>query len=415
MALKAPPKMDFKPLWSDHIYYEHQKYAIKWMAERRTGGILADDIGLGKMIETIGFIVNVPVEKTLILVPLAMLDNWTKTLIRSNCKVYIASKTCTWTLVNADAKETVVDVYITNIDKVSKPFIQGCPWDRFIIDEAHAIRNPKSQLNSAVNAVYSLSRWAITNTPIIDSLADLITLLKFVVGAAPTGTIKELISTHVLRRTMDHLRLANSDAPFRPDIIDVICPYASVAEQETFTHLIDTLETEPIALYRKLKTLRSCPMAKLATVKKIMELSNAKRHVILCSYPDELQLIAMYLSMNCPIEHVIIDNEERDTQLEFAKSTKTCAYIVQVKTANMGLNLIDFDSLIVMTPWWSDKIMKNIIGCIVRMGQQSVVEIYNIYYPEEYTLQTKGLLKHHKKRNDFQQSIMQYANSIISI
>lgn len=407
--------MDFKPLWSEHIYYEHQKYAIKWMSERRSGGILADDIDLGKMIETIGFIVNSPVDKTLILVPLAMLENWTKTLIRSNCRVFIASKTCTWIVVNAEAKTTVADVYITNIDKVFKPFIQGCPWDRFIIDEAHAIRNPKSQLYSAVNSVYSLSRWAITNTPIIDSLADLTTLLKFVLGPAIGCPIKELIGTHVLCRTMDHLRLVGSDAPFRPDVIDVICPYANPAEQETFTQLIDTLGNEPITLYRKLKTLRSCPMAKLETVKKIMELSSAKHHIILCSYPDELQLIAMYLSMHCPIEHVLIDNEEREKQLEFAKSTKSCAYIVQVKTANMGLNLIDFDSLIVMTPWWSDRIMKNIIGCIVRMGQQSVVEIYNIYYPEEYTLHTKGLLTHSRKKNDFMQSIMQYANNNISV
>jgi SNF2 family DNA or RNA helicase len=407
--------MDFKPLWPDHRYYEHQKYAIKWMYERPIGGILADAIGLGKMIEIIGLIVNKPLDKTLILVPLAMLDNWIKTLIRSNCKVYVASKTYTWIPLNGTVTATNVDVYITNIDKVFKPFIQACLWDRFIIDEAHAIRYPKSLLNSAANTVHSLSRWAITNTPIIDSLADLTTLLKFVIGPVSGAPIKELIHSLVLCRTMDHLRLAGSDAPFRPDVIDVICSYANSAEQETYTHLIDTLGTEPIALYKKLKTLRSCLMAKLAAVKKIMNLSASKRYVILCSYPDELQLIAMYLSMNCPIEHVIIDNEERDTQIEFAKSTKSCAYIVQIKTAYMGLNLTDFDSLIVMTPWWSNKIMKNIVGCIVRVGQQSVVEIYNIFYPDEYKLRTNENFKKYNKSNDFMQSILKYADHKISI
>ena len=381
----------------------------------RQGGILADDIGLGKMIETIGFIVNAPLERTLILVPFAMLNNWIQTLVKAGCNVFVASRAGTWIPLKSEL-HGIIDVHITNIDKVFKPFIQGESWDRFIIDEAHTIRNPKSQLNSAVNTVNSKDKWAITNSPIVDSFTDLTTLLQFVVGK-PVSSIRQLIGTHILCRSMDHLRLVDSDAPPRPEIYDVICPYANTVEALTYTTLIDSLKDEPITLYKKLSTLRTCPMAKLKVIKTIMELSlsaNNRRYVILCSHRDEMQLIAMYIGANCPVDHIIIDNEEeRDIQLEFARNTKSCAYIMQIKTAYMGVNLIDFNNLIIMSPWWSAKIINNIIGCIVRIGQQDIVNIYHINYPDDRKI--KDLFHKPSKLGEFMEFIRQYADHTLSV
>lgn len=405
--------MDYKPLWPGHRYYDHQLYAIKWMIEH-PGGILADDIGLGKMIETIGFIVNAPVERTLILAPLAMLDNWIQTLLKVGVRVFIASRTCTWIPLTPDSYGTI-DVHITNIDKIFKPFIQAEPWDRFIIDEAHAIRNPKSQLNSAANSVHSTIKWAITNSPIIDSYADLATLLQFVIGH-PITSIRQLIGTHILCRTMDQLRLFDTDAPPRPEIYDVICPYSSATEEASYKTLIESVKADPITLYKKISALRTCPMAKLKAIKTITELDKMpnKHHVILCSHHDEMQLIAMYCRTQCSVDHVIIDNaEERDLQLEFARSTKSCIYIMQIKTAYMGINLVDFNSLIIMSPWWSTKVINNIIGCIVRIGQQDVVNIYHINYSDDHKI--KQLFYKSSKSNEFMEFVRQYADHRISI
>jgi len=53
-------------------------------------------------------------------------------------------------------------------------------WCRIILDEAHTIRNPKSQTSVAVCSLSSINRWALTGTPIHNKEADFYALLKFI-------------------------------------------------------------------------------------------------------------------------------------------------------------------------------------------------------------------------------------------
>ena len=53
-------------------------------------------------------------------------------------------------------------------------------WRRVVLDEGHSIRNPSTKGALAASALLGRSRWVLTGTPIINSLKDLFSLVRFI-------------------------------------------------------------------------------------------------------------------------------------------------------------------------------------------------------------------------------------------
>ncbi|XP_078048682.1 transcription termination factor 2-like [Augochlora pura] len=192
----------------------HQQHALLWMQWRErqkpAGGILADDMGLGKTLTLISLILAGIANKeqqnsndcsddewtdsktllhhkggTLVVCPASLLSQWNKEISR-RCKrgmlaVEVHHGSNRESVPNRLARN---DVVITTYNILTRECKTGgttykIGWERIILDEAHVIRNHKSNAAEAVYGLASKKRWALTGTPIQNKELDLYSILKF--------------------------------------------------------------------------------------------------------------------------------------------------------------------------------------------------------------------------------------------
>ncbi|TWU76455.1 hypothetical protein ED733_007127 [Metarhizium rileyi] len=121
-----------------------------------SGGILADDMGLGKTIQMISLILTGGTGTTLIVAPVGVMTTW-KQQVERHVKL-------------AREKDTNVPQVLLS---------QSIEWRRVVLDEGHIIRNARTKVALAACAINARSRWVLTGTPIINSLRDFQSLIKF--------------------------------------------------------------------------------------------------------------------------------------------------------------------------------------------------------------------------------------------
>ncbi|XP_053997670.1 transcription termination factor 2-like isoform X1 [Hylaeus anthracinus] len=189
----------------------HQQHALAWLMwreqQRPPGGVLADDMGLGKTLTMISLIIAAKKSKstedssdeewtnyktalkhkggTLVVCPASLLSQWENEIL-NRCKRGLLSIE----VYHGTNRETVPkrlarnDVVITTYNILSREYktkstTYRIHWDRVILDEAHVVRNHKSQASEAVCGLVANKRWALSGTPIQNKEMDLYSILKF--------------------------------------------------------------------------------------------------------------------------------------------------------------------------------------------------------------------------------------------
>ncbi|KZV76703.1 hypothetical protein PENSPDRAFT_646154 [Peniophora sp. CONT] len=240
-ALRLPDLTSTMPGMSVALM-PHQVIGVAWMLQREAsavkGGCLADEMGLGKTVQTIATMVaNLPkkgstrVKTTLILAPLALLPQWKqeiedktdgsfKTIIYHGTNKprdiedileydFVLTTLSTLALEwpdpeedtrrekkekkgKAKAKSQDEDFIVDDDSDVPVPVkakgkgkqkklgtLFRVAWLRVVVDEAHMIKNKKTRVSRAVTKLVATYRWALTGTPIVNSLQDAYGILRF--------------------------------------------------------------------------------------------------------------------------------------------------------------------------------------------------------------------------------------------
>uniref|UniRef100_A0ACD5VTP0 Uncharacterized protein n=1 Tax=Avena sativa TaxID=4498 RepID=A0ACD5VTP0_AVESA len=183
--------------------YAHQREGLCWLWSlhcRGTGGILGDDMGLGKTMQVSAFLAGLfhsaLIRRVLVVAPKTVLTHWSKELtvvglghmIRDysglnkknhDLELKHAFKEggivlTTYGIVRNNYKKIRGDVCIdANDEEIGKV------WNYVILDEAHSIKNPKTQTAQRLYEIPCFHWIAISGTPIQNNLEEMWAIFNF--------------------------------------------------------------------------------------------------------------------------------------------------------------------------------------------------------------------------------------------
>jgi len=402
------------------------------------GGFQCDDMGLGKTIQITSAIINNVKAATLLVAPLAMIDTWSSVLQRAGCAVYeVAVKgEEPWRLVNNldqpyPRRFTKVRpaVYITNYEKLyNRMSLFNRAWDRVVLDEAHKIRNGDGDVACYARKLVAPIRWAVTGTPLVNSLKDVVSLLAFL--GVPYSKLwrwepryLQILPEIVIHRSLDSLRAVIKEAPPVPEINEVIMPFTT-EEEEEFYHgvqgateiLMAKYSTEALSsveafkLLLRLRQISVHPQVyinakrrensgyarkdwthsstKIEKIKEIIsqDTEGVHKYIVFCQFNDEMSIIRQNLldadlvkDENILLYNGSMNQKERTDILKRSKeTTERTVMLLQLQAGGVGLNLQEYDRIIFVSPWWTSALMDQAVARAVRMGQKEVVRVYHL-------------------------------------
>ncbi len=148
-------------------YMPFQKAAIRY-AMQRDNVLFADEMGLGKTIEAIGVINADPsIKSVLVICPKSLKLNWERELRKWLMRQFSIG------VANGNYPQSDIVVLSYEGAKKWKEQIHAKEWDLCIADEAHYIKNRKSQRSEVVKAIKARRKFRITGTPIVNRPEEL--------------------------------------------------------------------------------------------------------------------------------------------------------------------------------------------------------------------------------------------------
>ena len=173
--------------------YQHQEDGIKFLLSRK-GCILADDMGLGKSIQSIVAALETGAKKILVVCPSSTKINWEREI-----KVFCEDTTIIDGKKWSDAKFTIINFDILKNfhtlpsgkkrkegepEEVLNRELVNAGYDLCIIDEAHYLKNNESirgKIMVELCAKHKIERvWLLTGTPVANRPMDFFNLLKII-------------------------------------------------------------------------------------------------------------------------------------------------------------------------------------------------------------------------------------------
>ncbi|CAI8584559.1 unnamed protein product [Vicia faba] len=185
------------PLLTGGKLKSYQLKGVKWLIslwQNGLNGILADQMGLGKTIQTIGLISHLKSKGLdgpyMIIAPLSTLSNWMNEISRFTpslpAVIYHGDRNQRDEIRRKHMPRTIgpkFPIVITSYEIAmndAKKIFRAYTWKYLVVDEGHRLKNSQCKLVRMLKYISVENKLLLTGTPLQNNLAELWSLLNFI-------------------------------------------------------------------------------------------------------------------------------------------------------------------------------------------------------------------------------------------
>ena len=429
----------------------YQKVGYHWLKaldEYGLGGILADDMGLGKTVQLLAvmcsYIENCKekqlseqknrniVKPSLVVCPSSLALNWQNEIEKFTTGM--TSLVIHGTLEERQAKNKKIPEYnviITSYELLKRDLEEYQKYDyhfKYIIaDEAQYIKNNNTRNAKAIKDMQAETRYALTGTPIENSLSELWSIFDFIMpgylfsykkfkelyetsivkgeDSYTTEKLKKLISPFVLRRIKGEVLTELPDktisilnSQMGEEQREVYMSYLAQAKKDVQEEIrengLERSQIKILALLTRLRQICCHPSlfienykgdsGKLNQCIEIVKDAVSSGHKILLfsGYTSMLEIIEDRLKKE-DINYRKLTGQTNvsdrvDLVDEFNEDADIKVFLISLKTGGTGLNLTGADMVIHYDPWWNLSAENQATDRSYRIGQKRNVQVYKL-------------------------------------
>ena len=443
------------------VLREYQKIGFNWLKtieNYKFGGILADDMGLGKTIQIISLLIDEKLKTgktSIVICPSSLYLNWKKEINKFAPEINILVVSG-----YASQREQVIkniskyDAVITSYDLLKRDIEHYSKYNfKYIIaDEAQYIKNNNTKNAKALKKLKGEVRFALTGTPIENSLAELWSIFDYIMPGylfsykkfkeeyeipiikgndmKALERLQKLVAPFVLRRVKKEVL---KELPDKTETImysemdstqeKLYKSYLANSKKEINEEIeesgFEKNKFKILSIITRLRQICCHPSlfvsdydgysSKLNQCLEIIEGAIAAGHKILLfsGFTSMFDIITKELDKR-GIEYSILTGKTKaDTRIElvdeFNKDQNIKVFLISLKAGGTGLNLTGADIVIHYDPWWNLSAQNQATDRAYRIGQKNNVQVFKLI--------TSGSIE--EKIQKLQERKMELSDSII--
>jgi SNF2 family DNA or RNA helicase len=331
------------------------------------------------------------------------------------------------------------------VARIDEAVFRSRPWGAVVLDEAQFVKNHQAKTYQAVRRLTARAKFAITGTPLENSLMDLWSLLSIVApglhprpalfkdqwakpienggNAERLAALRRRIRPLMLRRTKEAVATELPPKMEQVLTVDLHPRHRAVydrhlqRERQRLLGLIDDINGNRIAILRALTVLRQMSLdpslvdesyaglassAKVdALVEQLVELAEeGHRALVFSQFTGFLSIVKARLEDE-GIAYEYLDGSTRNRADRIAAFREGTApvFLISLKAGGFGLTLTEADYVFVLDPWWNPAAEAQAIDRTHRIGQTRPVNVYRMVSRD--TIEEKVVALQERKRDLF--------------